>query len=172
MPPVKDAACSTTYSGLRRRQEVTARRVISGFGAARLVADQLRLALAAGKQAILRLFQSEDFTYASCIAYYSLISLFPFLMLAVSLLGRLTDSEARRAEVGSFVMQTLSGAGGPRVGRARSHCRCGIRRGPDWHGRHWVGGAGVFRVISHAVNHAWDLEDKPGVLRISSSRSP
>ena len=24
---------------------------------------------------------------------------------------------------------------------------------------------GVFRVISHAVNHAWDLPDKPGVLR-------
>ena len=129
------------------------------------MADQLRLALAAAKQAILRLFQSEDFTYASCIAYYSLISLFPFLMLAVSLLGRLTDSEARRAEVGSFVMQ-LFPAQVDLVSDELDRI-AGVGFGVGLIGTVVIGWAalGVFRVISHAVNHAWDLEDKPGVLR-------
>ena len=76
-------------------------------GAPGWAADRLRRVTEAARQAFRRLFQSEDFTYASCIAYYSLISLFPFMMLAVSFLGRLTDSDTRREEIAALVMQLM-----------------------------------------------------------------
>ena len=120
---------------------------------------------AAARQALFRLFRSEDLTYASSIAYYALVSLFPLLLFAVSVLGRFTDSEAERAAVTELVLQFLpeqvdlvanqlenlssAGAGFGLAGMAIIT---------------WVS-LGVFRVISMAVNHAWDLEEPPGLLR-------
>lgn len=125
----------------------------------------LWLTAAAARQALLRLLQSEDLTYASSIAYYALVSLFPLLLFAVSFLGRLTDSEAERAAVTELVLRFLpeqvdlvanqlenlssAGAGFGLAGMAIIT---------------WVS-LGVFRVISRAVNHAWDLEEQPSVLR-------
>jgi len=125
----------------------------------------LQLTGAAGRQAFLRLFRSEDLTYASSVAYYALVSLFPLLLFAVSILGRFTDSETERAAVTELVLRFLpeqvdlvsnqlenlsnAGAGFGLAGMAVII---------------WVS-LGVFRVISMAVNHAWDLEEPPGLIR-------
>ena len=125
----------------------------------------LQLTGAAGRQAFLRLFRSEDLTYASSIAYYALVSLFPLLLFGVSILGRFTDSETERAAVTELVLRFLpeqvdlvsnqlenlsnAGAGFGLAGMAVIL---------------WVS-LGVFRVISMAVNHAWDLEEPPGLIR-------
>ena len=125
----------------------------------------LGLTGAAARQALLRLLRSEDLTYASSIAYYALVSLFPLLLFAVSLLGRFTDSDTERAAVTELVLQffpqqvdlvanqlenlSSAGAGFGLAGMAIIT---------------WVS-LGVFRVISMAVNHAWDLEEPPGLLR-------
>lgn len=114
------------------------------------------------RQALLRLLRSEDLTYASSIAYYALVSLFPLLLFAVSLLGRFTDSDTERAAVTELVLQFFpqqvdlvanqltnlsnAGAGFGLAGTAFIT---------------WVS-LGVFRVISMAVNHAWDLENRRG----------
>ena len=43
-------------------------------------------------------YNSDDLTYAASIAYYALLSLFPFFLLAFALLGRVTaDDEDRDA---------------------------------------------------------------------------
>ena len=39
-------------------------------------------------------YDSDNLTYAASIAYYALLSLFPFLLLAFSLLGRSTVEDA------------------------------------------------------------------------------
>ena len=64
---------------------------------AQWAAEYLKQVAKPAKQALYRLFHSEDLTYASCIAYYSLIPLFSLMMFAVSSLsicGSLTTTIA------------------------------------------------------------------------------
>src|SRR5580765_4836053 len=49
-------------------------------------------------QAFLNFYNSDDLTYAASMAYYSLLSLFPLLMLTLAVLGWATgDAESRNA---------------------------------------------------------------------------
>jgi uncharacterized BrkB/YihY/UPF0761 family membrane protein len=50
-------------------------------------------------------YRSHNLTYAASIAYYGLLSLFPFSMLALAVLGSATSDEASRAEVLNFVLR-------------------------------------------------------------------
>ncbi len=51
------------------------------------------------------MYNSDNLTYASSIAYYGLMSLFPALLLLLSLLGRVTASEEERKAVLDFVLR-------------------------------------------------------------------
>ena len=148
MPPTKVGVRSPTSSGRRRDR-----------------ASWLRLVATAGREAVRRLFKSEDFVYASAIAYYALISLFHFLMFAASVLRRVTDSEAERQAVGDLILQffpeqvDLVSDQLERVASAGVGFEIVATLVIAW------AALGVFRVISRAVNYAWDLEDPPGLLR-------
>ena len=48
---------------------------------------------------------SDNLTYAASIAYYALLSLFPFSMLALAMLGSVTADEADRNAVLGFVLR-------------------------------------------------------------------
>src|SRR4026207_2181203 len=50
-------------------------------------------------------YNSDDLTYAASIAYYALLSLFPFFLLAFALLGRSTADVDNRNEVLTFVLR-------------------------------------------------------------------
>ena len=50
-------------------------------------------------------YNSDDLTYAASIAYYALLSLFPFFLLALALLGRSTADVNNRNEVLTFVLR-------------------------------------------------------------------
>ena len=50
-------------------------------------------------------YTSDNLTYAASIAYYALLSLFPFFLLAFGLLGRSTADAGKRAEVLTFVLR-------------------------------------------------------------------
>src|SRR5256714_3117687 len=50
-------------------------------------------------------YHSDNLTYAASIAYYALLSLFPFFLLALSLLGRSTADVNNRTEVLTFVLR-------------------------------------------------------------------
>ncbi len=86
-------------------------------------------------------------------------------MLAVGLLGRLTDSDARREEVGSLVIQLFPAQVDLVSAELDRIVSAGLGVGVIGTAVVAWAALGVFRVISHAVNHAWDLEDKPGLLR-------
>ena len=117
----------------------------------------LRLTGAAGQLAFLRLFRSEDLTYGSSIAYYALVSLFPLFLFAVSFLGRFTDSETERAAVTDLVLKFLPEQVDLVANQVENLSRAGAGFGLVGMAIiTWVS-LGVFRVISMAVNHAWDL---------------
>ena len=50
-------------------------------------------------------YTSDNLTYAASIAYYALLPLFPFFLLAFAMLGKITRDEQDRAEVLSFVLR-------------------------------------------------------------------
>ena len=54
-------------------------------------------------------YNSDDLTYAASIAYYALLSLFPFFLLAFALLGRSTADVSNRNEVLTFVLRYFPG---------------------------------------------------------------
>ena len=148
MPPAKAGGRSTTSSARQPSRQ-----------------SWLSLFAAAGRQAVIRLCQSEDFTYASSIAYYALISLFPLLLFAASVVRRFTDSLAERAAVIDLVLQffpdrvDLVSAQLDRLASASLGFEVVATVIIAW------AALGVFQVISRAVNHAWDLKEPTGFFR-------
>ncbi|MXZ73023.1 MAG: YihY/virulence factor BrkB family protein [Acidobacteria bacterium] len=129
------------------------------------VARSVRRFARAFRVAAIRLVSGNDLTYASSIAYYALISLFPLLLLSAAALGRWTTDEAARADVSRFLIQffpaqidlvrtQLDAVAGATIGMSVVSVIVTI----------WVA-AGIFRAISTAVNGIWDLERPPSLLR-------
>ena len=103
-------------------------------------------------------YNSENLTHAASISYYALLSLFPFSMLALAILGSVTADEADRSAVLNFVLRYF-----PRqfdfittqLDAFRSTTTTlGVAGslGLIW------GALGVFGAITTAVNHAWGVE--------------
>src|SRR3989304_5352377 len=71
---------------------------------ARCRAELVRMAQASWL-GLKRLLESQDLTYASSIAYYALLSLFPFLLLAFSVLGFVASDAADRQMVADLILR-------------------------------------------------------------------
>ena len=50
-------------------------------------------------RAIVEFYEADDLTYAASVAYYALLSLFPFALITVSILGSVTADDATRQKV-------------------------------------------------------------------------
>ena len=105
-------------------------------------------------------YTSDDLTYAASIAYYAMLSLFPFFLLAFTLLGRSTAGVSNRNEVLTFVLRYFPGQfdfitkqldafRGDTVGIGIAGTIALV----------W-GALGVFGAISTAVNYAWGVEEQ------------
>ena len=113
--------------------------------------------------ALRRLVQSDDLTFASSIAYYALLSIFPLLLLLFSFLGRVTTDLAVRTALMDLVLQYFP----QRVDFVTA--QLDEVQGASG-GLFTAGGVvvivwtalGVFRAISSAVNHAWNVETQRG----------
>jgi len=105
-------------------------------------------------------YRSDNLTYAASIAYYALLSLFPFFLLAFAMLGRVTADEHDRAVVLSFVLRYF-----PSQFDFITQQLDALRTTPLTVG---VGGTialvwgalGFFGAISTAVNYAWGVEQQ------------
>jgi membrane protein len=103
-------------------------------------------------------YNSENLTHAASISYYALLSLFPFSMLALAILGSLTAEESDRGAVLNFVLRYF-----PRqfdfitiqLDAFRSSTATLGLAGSI--GLIW-GSLGFFGAITTAVNHAWGVE--------------
>lgn len=120
--------------------------------------DILQLTAQSFWRGFLGFYHSDNLTYAASIAYYALLSLFPFFLLALAVLGRVTADADDRAAVLEFVLQyfprqfdfittQLEGFSANTVTISVAGALASL----------W-GALGVFGAISTAVNYAWGVE--------------
>jgi len=119
---------------------------------------ELRLSGVAAWRGVVELVNSNDVTHAASIAYYALLSLFPFLLLVFSLLGSLTDNEEDRLAVLTFVFRyfptKLDFVSNQLRALSETSVRLGVAGGLALI---WAS-LGVFGAITSAVNEAWGVE--------------
>ncbi len=110
-------------------------------------------------------YSSDDLTFAASIAYYSLLSLFPFLLLALSILGGVTLPGGESSKVLDFVFNYF-----PTEFPFIQDQLTSLQTNPL---RLGVAGAllliwasmGVFGALTSAINHAWGVDKQPSYLK-------
>ena len=110
-------------------------------------------------------YSSENLTYAASIAYYALLSLFPFSLLALTMLGNATADEHDRAAVFHFVLRYFP--------RQFEFVTTQLTSMQDARIQLGVAGSlltiwvsmGVFGAITSAVNHVWSVDKTPSYLK-------
>jgi membrane protein len=131
----------------------------------RRVRTELRFSATAAWRGLVELVNSNDLTHAASIAYYALLSLFPFLLLIMSLLGSVTENENDRTAVLDFVFRyfptqldfVTSQLDASRVARVK--LGVGGLLALVW------GSLGVFGAVTSAVNEAWGVEKQRSFLK-------
>ena len=126
---------------------------------------EIRLTALAIWRGVVGVYNSDDLTFASSIAYYSLLSLFPVFLLLFSILGSVTGSEEDRAAIVNFVLRYF-----PRQFdfvttqlelMQRAHVRLSVAGSALMI---WAA-MGVFGAVTSAVNHAWGVEKQPSYFQ-------
>ena len=131
---------------------------MSGARVLRRLRAELRLSGLAAWRGLVELLNSHDLTHAAAIAYYSLLSLFPFLLLVISLLGSIAADEKDRISVLNFVFTyfptQLDFVVNQLDGLRQARLSLGVAGLLTlvW------GSLGVFGAVTSAVNEAWGVE--------------
>ena len=131
---------------------------------ARLEAE-VRLTGLAMWRGITGVYQSNDLTFASSIAYYSLLSLFPFFLLAFSIIASVTSSESDRASVLGFVLRYFPQQFPFVTKQLDALQQAPIRLGIAGSVLMIWAAMGVFGAVTSAINHAWGVEKQPSYLK-------
>jgi membrane protein len=103
-------------------------------------------------------YHSDNLTYAASIAYYALLSLFPFFMLAFALLGQTARNPQDRRAVLEFVLQYFPSQFDFITKQLDSFGASAIGVGVAGTIALVWGALGVFGAISTSVNYAWGVE--------------
>jgi membrane protein len=138
--------------------------VIARRAALRVYAE-IRLTLLAIWRGVIGVYQSDDLTFASSISYYTLLSLFPFFLLVLSVLGSVTSDPGERATVLEFVLRYFPSkfefVNTQLTAMQQNTVRLGVAGTllMIW------AAMGVFGAVTSAVNHAWGVEKQPSYLK-------
>ena len=117
-----------------------------------------RLAVLALWRGFVGFYRSDNLTYAASIAYYALLSMFPFAMLGLAILGSVTADVQDRGAVLAFVLRYF-----PAQFDFITRQLDAFRDNPITFGVAGTvalvwGALGFFGAISTAVNYAWGVE--------------
>jgi len=128
-------------------------------------AGRLRLVGLAAWRGVGELYNSEGLTHAASIAYYGLLSLFPIILLGLSILGEMTSDSADRDAVVRFAFRYF-----PRQFSFITGQLDAFQTTPVTFGFWGVvallwGALGVFNAITSAINHAWAVEKRRSFLK-------
>jgi membrane protein len=126
---------------------------------------EIRLAALAIWRGLTGVYNSEDLTFASSIAYYALLSLFPFLLLAFSFLGNLTTSDEDRAQILGFVLRYFPQQFEFVTRQLDAFQNARLRLGVAGSVLLVWAAMGVFGAVTSAINHAWGVEKQPNYLK-------
>jgi membrane protein len=114
--------------------------------------------LHAAWQGFVGFYNSHDLTYASSIAFYALLSLFPVLLLALSVLGAFAANDHDRSVVLNFLLQYFP--------RQFDFLTAQLDAFRQQRAKLGIGGSvimvwaalGFFGAITTAINYAWRVE--------------
>lgn len=124
-----------------------------------------RLTLLAIWRGAVGFYNSEDLTFASSIAYYTLLSLFPFFLLAFSILGNVSSDPGDRATILEFVLRYFPRQFEFVTTQLDAMQQNTVRLGVAGTLLMVWASMGVFGAITSAVNHAWGVEKQPSYLK-------
>jgi len=103
-------------------------------------------------------YRSDNLTYAASIAYYALLSMFPFALLGVAVIGRVTADEHDRAAVLDFVLRYFPAQFEFITKQLDAFRGSSLTFGIAGTIALVWGALGFFGAISTAVNYAWGVE--------------
>ena len=125
----------------------------------------MRLSGLAAWRALVALVNGNDFTHAAAVAFYALLSFFPFLLLVISILGSITANESDRTAVLSFVFRyfptQLDFATAQLDAFRQTRLPLGVAGALTLT---WAS-LGVFGAVTSAVNEAWGVEQQRSFLK-------
>lgn len=127
--------------------------------------SRVRLIGLAAWRGVGELYNSDGLTHAAAIAYYALLSLFPIILLGLSVLGEMTTDTADRDAVVRFAFRYF-----PRQFAFIQGQLDAFRETPVTFGFWGVvalvwAALGVFNAVSSAVNHAWGVEKRRSFVK-------
>jgi YihY family inner membrane protein len=111
------------------------------------------------------LYNGDDLTHAASIAYYALLSLFPFLLLVISIVGSVTADEHARNEALGFVFRYFPTRLEFVTRQLSLFQETRVQLGVFGSIALVWASLGVFSAISTAVNHAWGVEKQRSYLK-------
>lgn len=126
---------------------------------------EVRLTGLAIWRGITGVYQSDDLTFAASIAYYSLLSLFPFCLLAFSIVASLTGDASDRASVQGFIFEYFPRQFDFVVDQLDAIHQSRLELGVVGSALLTWAAMGVFGAITSAVNHAWGVERQPSYFK-------
>ena len=132
----------------------------AGAALGRGVRDVITLSGLSAWRGLQGFYDSDDLTYAASIAYYALLSLFPFFLLAFSLLGSATADAGNRNTVLTFVLKYFPTQFEFITAQLDAFRTSRVTLGVAGTIALVWGALGVFGAISTAVNYAWGVEQQ------------
>lgn len=138
--------------------------MIARRAALRLYAE-IRLTLLAIWRGALGVYNSDDLTFAASISYYTLLSLFPFFLLAFSILGSVTSDPDDRGKILEFILRYFPTKFEFVTTQMDAMQQSTVRLGVAGSLLMVWASMGVFGAITSAVNHAWGVEKQPSYLK-------
>lgn len=111
------------------------------------------------------IYNSDDLTFASSIAYYSLLSLFPFFLLAFAIIGSVTSNLSDRAEILGFVLRYFPRQFEFVTTQLDSLQEARLQLGLVGSVLMVWAAMGVFGAITSAINHAWGVDKMPSYFK-------
>ena len=126
---------------------------------------EVRLTTLAIWRGITGVYNSDDLTFAASIAYYALLSLFPFFLLLLSVIAAVTTSDLDRQEVLGFVLRYFPRQFDFVTSQLAAMQEARVRLGVVGSVLMVWAAMGVFGAITSAVNHAWGVEKQPSYFK-------
>lgn len=123
----------------------------------------VRLGFRAAGRGVIEFYDSANLTYSASIAYYSLLSLFPFLLLVLTLLRYFALGPAGEA-LGSVFETALPANLAPIIDFIKEFNAPAAVSVFGTIVMLWAS-MGVFGAVTSAVNHAWGVEQPPGFFK-------
>lgn len=126
---------------------------------------EVRLTALAIWRGVTGVYKSDDLTFAASIAYYALLSLFPFFLLALSILASATGTDADRDRVLGFALRYFPLQFEFIRQQLAAMRQTGVPLGILGSVLMVWAAMGVFGAVTSAVNHAWGVDKQPSYLK-------